>query len=138
MDKYQPTRLADLDVSADAELLLYFGMLAGYPVDNYAKFLRTCPQDIMEMLHYSFMIEGDAPTLYHVSRCLIISKEKILVVTGTLDLWFSTIIRGLNKPNESNLIFNQLYAAFCRRGLNLIFDNYRKVVNKDTFLLEKK
>lgn len=139
-----------VDLSEDAKILLNIAAYYGWKIENPLGVLRRLPPMFMEYLSYSFFIACDNSTWEEfnpTSNLNIIKRELpeclLLITTGTLAAWYQTIITNLERDwqytRETRLLFDKIMITFERRGLNYLFESYRKKVLEDhTFLLEKK
>jgi len=135
-----------IELSQDAEVLLNIAAFYGWDISNPLSTLRSIPSFFMEFLHYSFIIGCDKEhwDILQTARVTEIINKDLIIVTGSLAAWHDTIILNLGRDwgysYESIYLLDKLILILERsRGLNLIFEKYKKKLKPDyTFLLEKK
>lgn len=139
-----------VNLSDDAKILLNIAAYYGWKMNNPLDVLRRLPPIFMEYLSYSFFIACNNKVWEEFnpnSNLNIIRRELpeclLLITSGTLSIWYSTIVTNLERDweysHETRILFCKLMIAFEKRGLNFLFENYKKKVQKDyTWLLEKK
>lgn len=137
-------------ISEDAEFLLYLAALTGIPVNNPLDVLRTLPHEMMDYLHYTFMVACDEQTCNEFmfsTKLQVITKKRdeicFMLVAGPFTDWFNTIVLNLAKKRRyttyTRVLINKFLILFERRGLQEVFNNYAKKPKGDgTFYLELK
>jgi hypothetical protein len=133
----------------DQEYLLYLAWLSGIDISNPAGVLRHLPFNLLEYIHYTFMIWCDASLSYEFRNCSNLSMimvnardAQLILATGTLDMWFSMLTLNLTREKISSqmrLLCDKFLLVFEKRGLQDLFAQYQKISQNDsTFLLEYK
>ena len=137
-------------ITEDAEFLLYLAALQDISLSNPLNVLRTLPHELMEYLHYTFMVVCDEQTYLEFrqgTNLQIVVKKKdemyFLLVAGPLTQWFRTIVLNLTRSRKYTTLTRVLIDKFLlileKRGLKEVFSNYIKKPEKDgTFYLEQK
>jgi hypothetical protein len=135
-----------ISFSEDAKYLLNIAAFYGWDIDKPLNVLRNVPPIFMSYLHYTLFIACDH-NVYEEWTCSmpiikrnILDDTYLLLVTGSLDQWYETIILNLNRDwefkYETRVMLNKLMVFFERdRGLNHIFPK-KKVLPDHTWLLE--
>jgi len=104
--------------------------------------------DLLRHCHHGFLVVASIDVLFQVmeqSSLSIVTGEtkihplRLAVVTGNLEQWKESIIKGTSKASTYDMRFfmDECYRHFQKQGLAKIWDRYRTVLNKDkTFYLE--
>ena len=140
-----------LNLSNDALVLLNIAAFYGWSLNNPLNVLRNIPPGFMECLSYQFFIACDELTWdeFNPSSNITVIKRKLtdgilLIASGTLSGWYQTIVNNLGRDwsfqQNTRILFCKIMLTLEReRGLGIIFEKYKKRVQKDyTFLLERK
>lgn len=137
-----------IELSEDAKVLLYVCALAGQSIDQPIRVLELIPQQYMGFLHYSFLIACDRETWNEFQMCTRAQTMVtecldyyFVVASGTLDVWYNTIITHLGRDwgycFGTRILIGKIMVTLERRGLQAVFNRYRKKMLKDnSFLLE--
>lgn len=146
LDKRPDRELSQYPVSFtdDTKYLLYLANLNGISLNNPTSVLNNLPNELLEYLHYTFMVACDRETYVKFaesSRLQIVPVETgdmyLLLVAGTFFTWYNTITLSLLR--KESLLINKFLIHFEQNGLKEIFSKYKKVIQiNGTFLLEHK
>jgi len=148
MDKAINIRVpsSSINFSEDAEYLLNIALFNKIQYKDPLTLLRKYPHHLLKFLHYSFMVACSETTYmqfsYATSLDIIpckVGDVSLLLVAGTLDEWYNTIIYNLQERCTITFLIDKFLIAFEKRGLGYLFERYSKVPLKEgIFLLEKR
>lgn len=149
--KYNPLKGVDAlkrDLTDHAKFLAGIAGIANQQDTQYPLAAIRNARTILEHLHFGFIVHCDQATLLGIrekSELTVTSRSEagtwIAVVSGSLAKYkaAATEVCIPTSPFEIRYLFDELVMFFEKIGLQDIFFDYRKVIQRDgSFLLEHK